>query len=61
MLTLKIKTHNSAFQDGGADSPLIECARILRSAAYKLEEGNRRGLLLDTNGNLVGEYVLTNR
>jgi len=57
MLTLKIKTNNAAFDE----TKLEECARILRTAAAKLEEGNRRGLLLDINGNMVGEYILTNR
>jgi len=57
MFKLKIKTDNASF----ADDKTSEIIRILKDAILKLEQGNERGILLDVNGNLVGEFRLTNR
>jgi hypothetical protein len=57
MFKLKIKTDNEAF----TDDKKAEIIRILKDAILKLEQGNERGILLDVNGNLVGEFRLTNR
>lgn len=52
MLTLRIKTTNDAF----AEDPNAEIARILRSAADLVERGFSEGVLVDYNGNKVGEF-----
>ena len=57
MFKLKIETGNAAFENG----KVSEVVRILKDAILKLEQGNDRGILLDLNGNLCGEYRLTNR
>ena len=57
MFKLKIKTDNEAF----TEDKKTEIIRILKDAILKLEQGNERGILLDVNGNLVGEFRLTNR
>ena len=58
MFTLKLKTDNAAFNEyAGAG---YEVARILRAVANKLEEDADRGACLDSNGNRVGEWKLTN-
>ncbi len=58
MFKLQIDTNNQAF----SEDKVCEVVRILKDAILKLEQGNdKRGILLDTNGNLVGNYTLTNR
>ena len=57
MFKLRIKTDNEAF----TYDKKTEIIRILKDAILKLEQGNERGILLDVNGNLVGEFRLTNR
>ena len=57
MFKLRIKTDNAAF----ACDKKTEIIRILKDTILKLEQGNDRGILLDVNGNLVGEFRLTNR
>ena len=57
MFKLKIETDNAAF-DGDKTEEVI---RILKDAILKLQQGNTRDILLDVNGNLVGEFTLTNR
>lgn len=52
MLTVQIQTGNAAF-DG---NDLAECARILREAAKRLDNGDERGFLRDFNGNTVGRF-----
>lgn len=62
MLTLTIKTDNAAFaDDDGTESDEAmrrECARILRDAARKLENGSDHGTLHDVNGNRCGSFSL---
>ena len=57
MITIKIKTGNSAFQDGQFG---LEVARILRELAndFADEIGRDKGLY-DYNGNRVGGVVIT--
>lgn len=57
VLKIKIETGNAAFEN----DKVFEVVRILKDAIFKLEQGNDRGILLDINGNVVGEYRLTNR
>lgn len=57
MFKLKIKTDNAAFTEDKRG----EVIRILKDAILKLEQENDRGILVDVNGNLVGEFRLTNR
>jgi hypothetical protein len=57
MLTVKIKTDNAAFEDLDGNAG-IECARILRQIANKLERGEEYGPCIDLNGNTVGDWSL---
>jgi hypothetical protein len=56
-LKINIETDNAAFEDNAG----IECARILRKVAQKIEDwsgANDFSLgLLDINGNRVGEAI----
>lgn len=62
MLTVKIKTENAAFvNDRIANQKEVECARILRTIADDLIDGERDRHVYDIHGNRVGEYKLTNR
>ena len=58
MITITIKTDNSAFANGNE-----EVARILRKLADKIDDGclimKDEFSLLDINGNNVGKYVCT--
>ena len=54
MLKLNINIINDSF-DG---STAYECARLLRDAADKLENGYTNGSLVDYNGNRVGQFSL---
>lgn len=60
MLTLKIKTDNAAFHNN-EEAAYLECARILREAADRLEQGYTTDTLQDYNGNTVGQFTLTKR
>ncbi len=51
---LKIESENAAF----ADFPSMETARLLRQTAYKLLDGSDSGVLMDINGNRVGDWDL---
>ena len=54
---LTIKCDNAAF-----DPPEVEIARLLRIAAYRVEQhGSKDGCLLDINGHSVGEYKLAGK
>ena len=55
MFTLKINTESDAFEDG-ID---LEVARILNTAAKKIESGATEGRLQDVNGKTVGSFELT--
>lgn len=54
--SLTLDTDNAAFEDGLTGH---EVARILRSAADRLEQGEDSGQLRDVNGNTVGSYLLS--
>ena len=51
MLTIEIETGNEAFADG---NEAAELARILRAAAWNIENGYTEFKLHDYNGNRVG-------
>jgi hypothetical protein len=53
---LEFNCDNAAFEDLE-----VEIARLLQVAAQKVEEGNKQGILLDSNGNLVGKFSITGR
>lgn len=55
MFGMELETSNAAF----AGYPFDEVARILREVATRVEDGERRGVLRDINGNLVGSFNLT--
>ncbi|VVB54026.1 Uncharacterised protein [uncultured archaeon] len=57
MFKLKIDTKNDSF----TDDPRMEVTRILNDAIVKLAQGNDSGILLDSNGNKVGDFTLTKR
>ncbi|MCX6665969.1 MAG: hypothetical protein NT038_07950 [Euryarchaeota archaeon] len=58
MFKLTIRTDNQAFDE----NPQEEVIHILKDAILKLEQGNtKQGILLDSNGNLVGNYTLNKR
>lgn len=56
MVTIKFSTANEAF-----DVPGPEIARILRTIAYRVEDGAREIKLLDANGNTVGTFKYTDK
>lgn len=65
---LEFDCDNSAFGDsnavfGGNGSGEIEAeiTRLLEVAAEKVRNGNKEGILLDYNGNLVGKYKITGK
>lgn len=51
---LKLDCDNSAF----TEAPAAEVARILKEAAWHLEQGTKERILFDINGNRVGQYKL---
>jgi len=55
MFKLRMKTGYAAF-DG---NPNQEVTRILRCVARKIEDGANEGKCVDCNGNIVGEWKLT--
>lgn len=64
MLTLKVDTDNAAFfgdgdQVSNSDARAVECARILRAVAGRLEECESSGVLRDLNGNCVGSWKVS--
>jgi len=63
MFKLTIKTDNAAFRDDDSDgdhqaAAMLECARILREVANRLECGSCSESLRDYNGNKVGDFIL---
>lgn len=59
MYTIKIKTDNAAFGEGGEGH---ELARILRKLASDLEAyGASEETIMDHNGNRVGTVTLTSK
>lgn len=60
--TLTVKASGAAFHDEDTDEydPCIELARILRSTAENIRDNYRtKGAIVDSNGNVVGKYELT--
>jgi len=62
MFKLEFSTDNAAFDNYGATEivPLRQylTARILRTIAKRIEEGNLDGKVMDLNGNSIGHYEL---
>lgn len=56
MFTLKIKTGGSAFYDDDGNRDPYEVIRLLRQVETILENGYTSGILMDVNGNKVGEW-----
>lgn len=63
MFKLTIRTGGAAFHDEYNDDKAYdkcceaeEISRILRKVIYKLECGYESGVLMDINGNKVGEW-----
>lgn len=50
MFGLEFRTENEAFEDER------EIPRILKLVASQVERGSRSGLILDSNGNTVGNW-----
>lgn len=59
MFTLKIETGNAAFHPEHG-SGVGEVTSLIREAADNVARGKRSGVLLDSNGNTVGKFRLTN-
>ena len=55
MFTLQIKTANAAF----SPDPQVELSRLLKLVAARLDDFHDQGPIMDANGNLVGEFELT--
>lgn len=55
MFTVKINTGNAAY----TDDPEYEIASNLREIASDLNNGVRRGRVMDHNGNSVGTWELS--
>jgi hypothetical protein len=53
--TLNIDCDNAAF----SPDPLAEIQRLLEDAALKIKQGNREGILVDSNGHVVGGFTVT--
>jgi hypothetical protein len=54
MFKIQFHTSNAAFEDGAAS----ESARILRHVAAEIEDGHLEGVVIDSNGNLIGAFKL---
>lgn len=52
---LNIETHSAAVAEDGRET---EVARILRTAAERVENGQDSGILLDINGARVGSWEM---
>ena len=53
-MEIQFDTDNAAFADCGE----YEAAQILESIARRLRDGERSGLIRDTNGNSIGEWSI---
>lgn len=53
--TLNIETHSAAIAEDGRE---FELARILRTTAERVENGQDSGILLDINGARVGSWEM---
>jgi len=54
-LLIRIDTDNSAFEY----RPVDEIGRILGGLLSRIESGKRSGMLMDKNGNTVGDFTWT--
>lgn len=60
-LTLNMDMDNAAFHgDEGDYFPGHEAARLLTVVAASVESGERRGRVVDVNGNTVGAWEIVN-
>ena len=48
-----IRTENASFE---GENKSHELAKLLRKVADKVEQGNEEGMVIDANGNKVGEF-----
>jgi hypothetical protein len=55
MFRLEFETDNAAFEDGS----VAETVRILRAIANRLDNGTLEGNALDSNGNAIGTFELS--
>lgn len=51
MFEIKIKTGGAAFDESG-----YEVTRILKEIIIKMENGHTKGVIMDINGNKVGNW-----
>lgn len=58
MLKIMIETKNDAFKDGNRK---VEIFRILDKIKEEIKRGYEEGNIMDTNGNWVGHFKLTNK
>lgn len=56
MFKLEFRTDNAAFDEGGVAA---EVAAILARVARRVEAGADEGPVMDSNGNKVGQWWLT--
>lgn len=56
MVTIKFKTDNAAyrFSDGTLDIDAV--SESIKDVALKVYQGNKDGIVVDVNGNVVGTY-----
>ena len=57
MLKIRIETKNAAFK-GNLRTETIRCLKDVVDRLYRFQ---REGIILDINGNKVGNFKLTNR
>lgn len=62
-MVIKIATGGAAFRDAfsGEENELCEaaeCRRILKNICEQLDAGYRDGVIMDVNGNRVGEWSM---
>lgn len=57
MFTLQFSTENAAFEEIASSN---EVYRILMMIAERVKKGDRDGIVIDLNGNIVGSWQLNN-
>lgn len=62
MLTLKIETGNGIFHETDEEridaGGMYELARLLREVADEIEEGSKKGTIVELCGNRCGSYLI---
>lgn len=53
-MKIEFDTDNDAFADGNADYEII---RILDSIKLKVSQGYNEGVIIDINGNKIGNWI----